>query len=130
MLTLAGILPWAGGPTAWLPLASICGALVAGGVGVGLAYPALAARVLHAAPPEEADSAASSIMTVQLCATAFGSALAGLVVNLAGGSAASDTMDLANAARWLFVTVAMAPAICLVVMGSRSFRLAAERGAD
>lgn len=129
MLTLAGILPWAG-PTAWLPLASICGALVAGGVGVGLAYPALAARVLHAAPPEEADSAASSIMTVQLCATAFGSALAGLVVNLAGGSAASDTMDLANAARWLFVTVAMAPVICLVVMGSRSFRLAAERGAD
>lgn len=67
-------------------------------------------------------------MTVQLCATAFGSALAGLVVNLAGGCCighhGSGEYD-----RRLFITVAMAPAIYLVVMGSRSFQaLAAEQG--
>lgn len=127
MLILAGIIPWTSGTLDWLPLTLICGALVAGGVGVGLAYPTLSAMVLHAAPAEEADNAASSIMTIQLCATAFGAALAGLVVNLAGGPAASGDMDVAKAARWLFITVAIAPAICLVVMGSRSFRLASEQ---
>lgn len=130
MLVLAGIIPWTGGVTAWMSLALICGALLAGGVGVGLAYPTLSAMVLHAAPPEEADNAASSIMTVQLCSNAFGAALAGLVVNLAGGPTASESMDVANAARWLFITVAIAPAICIVVMGSRSFRLASEQRGD
>lgn len=130
MLILAGIIPWTGGSMDWLPLALICGALIAGGVGVGLAYPTLSAMVLHVAPPGEADNAASSIMTIQLCATAFGAALAGLVVNLAGGPATSENMDVANAARWLFITVAIAPAICLVVMASRSFRLAAQQRMD
>ncbi|MFP1132823.1 MFS transporter [Asticcacaulis sp. W401b] len=127
MVILAAALPWAGQIGDWLPLTLICGALVVGGAGVGLAYPHLSAMVLRVAPPDEADNAASSIMTVQLCATAFGAALAGLAVNLAGGSTSSGGIDVANAARWLFITVAVAPAFCLLIMNSASFTQASER---
>lgn len=131
MIALALVLPVAGpvsGPAGdWLRLALICAALIAGGAGVGLAYPHLSAMVLQVAPPEEADNAASSIMTVQLCATAFGAAIAGLAVNLAGAGAPSGGMDVANAARWLFVTVALAPLLCILAMRSASFRQASLR---
>lgn len=127
MLILAGIIPLTGGSIDWLPLALICIALIIGGVGVGLAYPTLSAMVLHVAPPGDEDGAASSIMTIQLCATAFGAAFAGLVVNLAGGASESGVFDAANAARWLFITVAIAPTICLIVMRSRTFSLASNQ---
>lgn len=122
MATLAAVMPWTGADGDWLPLALICTALVTGGAGVGLAYPHLSAMILHLAPQGEEDKAASSIMTVQLCATAFGAAIAGLAVNLAGASSTPDDMDAANAARWLFVTVAVAPITCLVVMNTVSFK--------
>ncbi len=122
MALLALVMPWAGTEGDLLPLALICGALVAGGAGVGLAYPHLTAMVLRVAPSDEADNAASSIMTVQLCATAFGAALAGLSVNLAGASTTDGSMDVANAARWLFTTVAVAPALCLIIMNRASFK--------
>ncbi|WP_295805671.1 MFS transporter [uncultured Nitratireductor sp.] len=124
MAVLAAVLPVAGPAGDWLPLAFICAALVVGGAGVGLAYPHLSAMVLRVAPPGEADNAASSIMTVQLCATAFGAAIAGLAVNLAGASSSSADMNAAHAARWLFVTVAAAPSLCIIVMRGRSFRKA------
>lgn len=137
MIALALVLPAAGpvsglvsGPAGdWLRLALICAALIAGGAGVGLAYPHLSAMVMHVAPPEEADNAASSIMTVQLCATAFGAAIAGLAVNLAGGGTSSGGMDVANAARWLFAIVALAPLACILAMRSASFRQAVIRSA-
>lgn len=133
MIALALVLPVAG-PVSdpagdWLRLALICVALIAGGAGVGLAYPHLSAMVMHVAPPEEADNAASSIMTVQLCATAFGAAIAGLAVNLAGGGTSSGGMDVGNAARWLFATVALAPLACILAMRSASFRQAIIRSA-
>ena len=133
MIALALVLPVAG-PVSdlagdWLRLALICAALIAGGAGVGLAYPHLSAMVMHVAPPEEADNAASSIMTVQLCATAFGAAIAGLAVNLAGGGTSSGGMDVGNAARWLFATVALAPLACILAMRSLSFRQALIRSA-
>jgi MFS family permease len=124
MAVLAAVLPWVGTVGDWLPLTLICGALVIGGAGVGLAYPHLSAMVLRVAPPDLADSAASSIMTVQLCATAFGAALAGLAVNLAGASTPSGSIDMANAGRWLFVTVAVAPALCFIIMKRASFKQA------
>ncbi|MBK4216837.1 MFS transporter [Paracoccus caeni] len=122
MVTLIIVMPWSGAAWAWLPLVLISAALLIGGAGVGIAYPQLSAMVLRAAPAGEEDNAASSIMTVQLCATAFGAALAGLSVNLAGAGGG----DIANAARWLFVTVAAAPLLCIVVLRSASFRRAEE----
>ena len=135
MIALALVLPVAGpvsglvsGPAGdVLRLALICAALIVGGAGVGLAYPHLSAMVLQVAPAEEADNAASSIMTVQLCATAFGAAIAGLAVNLAGAGTSPGGMDVANAARWLFVTVALAPLACILAMRSASFRQATLR---
>lgn len=131
MIALALALPVAGpvsGPAGdWLRLALICAALIVGGAGVGLAYPHLSAMVLQVAPAEEADNAASSIMTVQLCATAFGAAIAGLAVNLAGAGTSPGGMDVANAARWLFVTVALAPLACILAMRGASFRRAVSR---
>lgn len=131
MIALALVLPVAdpvSGPAGdWLRLALICAALIVGGAGVGLAYPHLSAMVLQVAPAEEADNAASSIMTVQLCATAFGAAIAGLAVNLAGAGTSPGGMDVANAARWLFVTVALAPLACILAMRSASFRRAVSR---
>lgn len=121
MVVLVVAMPWTS-VEGWLALALICAALVIGGVGVGLAYPHLSAMILHVAPQGEEDNAASSIMTVQLCATAFGAAIAGLAVNLAGASGGAGGMDTASAARWLFVTVAGAPLLCLFVMNSTSFR--------
>lgn len=97
-------------------LAVILLALVAGGMGVGLAYPHLCARIMQVAPADEADQAAAAIMTVQLCATAFGAAMAGLVVNVAGTAEGSGVLDAANAARWLFATVALAPIACISLM--------------
>ncbi|NHF74265.1 MFS transporter [Paracoccus xiamenensis] len=124
MVVLAAVLPITAPAGDWLPLTLICLALIAGGAGVGLAYPHLSAMVLRVAPPAQADNAASSIMTVQLCATAFGAAIAGLAVNLAGGGSSSGGMDVANAAMWLFVTVALAPLLCILVMRSNPFRTA------
>lgn len=118
LAVLAVILPWPN-DTGWGVFLLTCAALIAGGMGVGLAFPHLAARVLHAAPGDEQDLAASSIMTVQLCATAFGAALAGLTVNLAGLSASGE-MDVASAARWLFTVFLIAPALCLRLMWHRA----------
>lgn len=122
MAVLGVVVSWPGVDSDRLALAIICGALVIGGIGVGLSYPHLSAAVLRVAPESEEDNAASSIMTVQLCATAFGAAFAGLAVNLAGASGGDDSLDTANAARWLFMTVAVAPLLCLVVMNSASFK--------
>src|SRR5690606_7868535 len=98
LAALAVLMPWPG--QADVAVSSLtCAALVLGGMSVGLAFPHLASGVLLVAPPEEQDLAASSIMTVQLCAVAFGAALAGLTVNLAGLSGDASTTDVANAAR-------------------------------
>jgi len=118
LAVLAVILPWPG-DTGWGIFLLTCLALIAGGMGVGLAFPHLAARVLHAAPSDEQDLAASSIMTVQLCATAFGAALAGLTVNLAGLSTGGE-MAVASAARWLFAVFLLAPALCLRLLWHRA----------
>lgn len=94
--------------------------LVCGGLGVGIAFPHLSTRVLQAGQGDEAELAASSIMTVQLCATAFGAAIAGLVVNLAGQPALDSAgMNTAAASRWLFGLFTLAPAASLWMIWRR-----------
>lgn len=110
-----------GGVLSLILLAAI---LILAGAGVGLAYPHLAARVLKNAPSGEEDNAASGIMTVQLCATAFGGAIAGLTVNVAAGGTEGE-VDFSNAAFWLFLVVAIAPAIAFLI-SARSRRSAAR----
>ncbi len=73
----------------WLPI--VFGA----GAGIGAAMPHLSVAAMSSVPdPDESSQAASSIATVLTMATAFGAAVAGLLVNLGGP-------DLATSARLL-----------------------------
>ena len=83
-------------------LGAICLAMVLVGVGIGLAWPHLLARVLENAPADQKELAGASITTVQLVATALGAALAGMIVNLAGLGSGTDLAGTARAAGWLF----------------------------
>ena len=84
-------------------------ALVAIGMGVGMAWPHVLAAVMHSAPKDEADAAAAAITTVQLYGMAVGAALVGLVANALGLSAQPDAAGLARAALWLFGLFAVFP---------------------
>lgn len=98
--------------------------LITGGFGVGISFPHLSVRVMEVAPTDEAELAASSIMTVQLCAAAFGAAIAGLVVNLAGHPGLDGTgLDSAAASRWLFGLFALAPLLATWMIWRRRHTL-------
>lgn len=108
MMALAVLMPTESGGD-WPALAPICLALVAIGLGVGLAWPHLLTRVFQVAPDGEQDLASASITTVQLFATALGAALAGMVANVAGLTDPGGVAGTASAARWLFGVFAFAP---------------------
>ena len=110
MLALAVLMPNQSSGD-WQALIPICLALVAIGLGVGLAWPHLLTRVFQVAPAGEQDLASASITTVQLFATALGAALAGMVANLAGLTDPGGIAGMMNAAGWLFGVFALAPVI-------------------
>ncbi|HYW58574.1 MAG TPA: MFS transporter [Polaromonas sp.] len=112
MLALAAWVPTPSNGS-WQVLVPICLAMLALGFAVGIAWPHLSTRVLQIAPPGEENLAASSIMTVQLFATAMGAALAGLVANLGGLSSPGGVQGTAGAALALFGGFAVAPLLCL-----------------
>ena len=95
----------------WQALTPICLALVAIGLGVGLAWPHLLTRVFQVSTAGEQDLAAASITTVQLFATALGAALAGMVANLAGLTDPGGVGGVSRAATWLFGVFALAPVL-------------------
>ncbi|MGO4310746.1 MFS transporter [Pseudomonas sp. KB_15] len=111
----------------WLMVTPICLALVAIGLGVGLAWPHLLTRVFQVAPAGEQDLAAASITTVQLFATALGAALAGMVANLAGLTDPGGIAGMASAAGWLFGVFALAP-IFAVFTALRVIRFHSKAG--
>lgn len=98
----------------WQVLAPLCIAMMAVGFAVGIAWPHLSTRVLQVAPQGEEDLAASSIMTVELFATAMGAALAGMAANLGGLSSPVGVPGTAGAAQWLFAVFTIAPALCML----------------
>ncbi|MGY2175046.1 MFS transporter [Pseudomonas azotoformans] len=114
MLALALLMPHEsnGGAQTLTP---ICLALTLIGLGVGLAWPHLLTRVFQVAPDGEQDLASASITTVQLFATAFGAALAGMVANIAGLTEPGGIEGTASAAVWLFGVFALAPVIGILI---------------
>lgn len=96
-------------PTALL-LSQFALALVGVGAGVGMGWPHLLTRVLIVAPKGQESMASAAITTVQLYGMAIGAALAGLVTNMAGLSQPGGVTGAQNAAVWLFMLFALAPA--------------------
>lgn len=116
ILTLAGTLVLAAlvpdeSNGSWHALAPICLGFILIGLGVGLAWPHLLTRVVQAGLDDEKDLAAASITTVQLSATAFGAALAGMAVNAGGLIDPGGLAGTKRAAFWLFGSYAAAPLI-------------------
>ncbi|MGI5170337.1 MFS transporter [Spirillospora sp. CA-253888] len=84
-LLLQGLLQRADTPL-WLVLAWVPVLFVAG-AGIGLAYPHLSVAAMSStSDPQEGGRAAAAIATVTSLAIAFGTAVAGILVNLAGDS--------------------------------------------
>jgi MFS family permease len=78
--------------------------LAAIGAGIGLCWPHLGAAVFAHAPEDERDLASASITTVIMVGNAFGSALGGMVTNVA-----DVAQTPSHAASWLFALFALAP---------------------
>ena len=104
-------------PTAFMTgqtgLLGLC--LFAQGVGIGICWPHVCAGVYRFAPDSEQDLAAASITMVIMLSNALGSALAGMVSNLAGlAEGGPDGARLA--AFWLFASFIAAPLAAFVAV--------------
>lgn len=119
LLVLAGLvlfalfMPVHGGGDRSL-LLPICLGLLLVGFGVGVTWPGIVTRIFQSAPPTEQDLAAGGMTTVQLFFIAFGTACAGMVANFAGIAEPGGVPGASNAAVWLGVIFAAAPALCVL----------------
>jgi len=109
-------------PAQWLPAGALADGLIVlalgvTGLGIGMGWPHLVARALHAAQPGEENLTSSAITTVQLFAMALGAALAGLVANQAG-LGAGGAEATARAAWVLLALFTLAPALAIFVARS------------
>ena len=99
-----------------MPLLPIGVSLVALGAGIGISWPQISSRLLHAAPKGEGDLTSASMSMVQLFASGLGAALAGVIVNGAGLAASPGLATTIGAAHWLFGLFALVPLLALPVV--------------
>lgn len=93
-----------------LPALAAIGCGMAGmGLGIGMCWPHLGARIFAFAPEGERELAAASITIVIMVTNAFGSALAGMITNLAGMTVPGGMAGASSAAIWLFGCFIVAP---------------------
>ena len=107
------LVPGGGGSLAAIAAIGLC--LYAQGCGIGMCWPHLCAGVFGFAPEGEKDLAASSMTLVIMLSNALGSALAGMVANVAGlgdGSVAGASA----AASGLFSAYILAPVLALAAI--------------
>ena len=115
LLGLAVLMPQSADITGfdlWL----IGGCLLAMGLGIGMCWPHLGTGVFGFAVEGEQALAAASITTVVMLANAFGSALGGMLTNLAGLTTAGDAAGASHAAAWLFGVAAVTPLLAVVLV--------------
>ena len=104
-------------PTAaLLPMAVMGVLLLLMGLGIGMCWPHLGARVFAFAPEGEKELAASSITIIVMVSQSFGSALGGLVTNLAGMTSPGGMAGAASASAWLFGSYAIAPVLAALAI--------------
>lgn len=119
---------------AWaLATGSLSGVIVGQGlvgIGIGLGWAHLGALLMQVAATEERDIAGPFITTAQTLASAFGTAIAGMVANVAGLAEATTRAEVAAAALWLFLALLIFP-ICACLTAWRIVVLTpAARGGD
>ncbi|WP_210211025.1 hypothetical protein [Mesorhizobium sp. M9A.F.Ca.ET.002.03.1.2] len=101
----------------------ICAGLLLVGLGIGVAWPHLVTNIFKETPVSEQGLAAGSITTVQLYATAFSAAAAGMVASLGGLSDPGGAEGASGAALLLFGAFLVSPVLGVVSAG----RLARRR---
>lgn len=84
-------------------------AMMGVGLGIGICWPHLVLKVFNAAPEGEENLASSSVITVQLYATALSAALVGVVVNNSGLIKPGGLEGAQQASIWLFALFAICP---------------------
>lgn len=84
-------------------------AMMGVGLGIGICWPHLVLRVFNAAPKGEENLASSSVITVQLYATALSAALVGVVVNNTGLINPGGVEGAQQASVWLFSLFTICP---------------------
>ncbi len=77
------------------------------GVGVGLGWAHLVAKVLKLVPDSEQDKASAAIPTMSSLGSAFGAAFAGVIVNGAGLVEPGGVAGALSAAFWLYLIMAL-----------------------
>ena len=105
-----------------LPLLPIGVSLLLLGAGIGIAWPHIEARLLHAAPPGEANLTAAAMSMAQLFASGFSAAVAGVVVNAAGLASGDGIAATISAANWLYGLFALVPLVAIPIAWSLSQR--------
>ncbi len=98
--------PWVFGPL-----------LVTAGCGIGMCLPHYTTRIMRVARRGEEAVTASSVTTVRSLGVAFGSALAGMIANLAGLTAGLEPEAVARASHWVLTFAGCAPLLagCIAV---------------
>ena len=114
LLVLAVLMPAAGTP-GW-DLLPIGVALLAMGLGIGLTWPHMGARVFGFAAEADRELAGASITIVVMVGNAFGSALGGMTTNLGGMIAPGGQAGAAGAAMWLFALFLAAPILAALAI--------------
>lgn len=92
-----------------------CVFLLAIGAGIGMGWPHLLTKVFSLAPKGEENLTSSSITTVQLIATSFGAALAGLVTNLGGITNTTDINAITSSSIYLYSIFALFPLLAIII---------------
>jgi MFS family permease len=119
----------------WLPLVPVGIALVLLGLGIGISWPHVSARLLQSAPHGEGDLTSASISMVQLFAAGLGAAVAGVIVNGAGLAAGNGVSATIAASNWLYglfllVPLATIPIAWRIVSAERVLAPTAEQPAE
>ncbi|GAB1440709.1 MFS transporter [Providencia sp.] len=91
-------------------------AMMGVGLGIGICWPHLVLRVFNSAPEGEENLASSSIITIQLYATAFSAALVGVVVNNSGLMTPGGIVGAQQASIWLFALFALSPLLAIFLI--------------
>jgi hypothetical protein len=119
LLGLAGLALFIGRDNtagALLPLLPVGVALTFLGTGIGIAWSHVSARLLSSAPAGEGDLTSAAISMVQLFASGFGAAVAGVIVNAAGLATGDGVAARIDAANWLYGLFALAPLLAVPVL--------------